>query len=249
MIPSGGFYSNVLDLSKFVQFHLERGKINGKSILSTKLLDEMYTIPYPVSGQYAGYALGIDKDWNDKLNVFYYNHGGGGFGFLANIVWYPDYGTGLIILTNSDNNTTQSQLTNQIMDLILKPKQPKSNPDVNKDMRDSSYSINLSDLQKYAGRYLGRSGQLVVTDGNPTTFLFNNNDSYQGEFISSNVCRLGRKYYRFIPVDKTPAYIVRTNDGINWDYNDSPNEQPGPAKQEWENYTGAYMAQLWGKHQ
>lgn len=248
MIPSGGFYSNVLDLSKFVQFHLNQGKINNKSILSTKLLEEMYTIPYPVNGQYEGYALGIVKVWNDKLNAFYYNHSGGGFGFLANIVWYPDYGTGLIILTNSDNNTTQNQLTNQIMDLILKAKQPKSKPAVKEEnIKDNLYTINLSDLKKYAGRYLGRNGQLIVTVDNPTTFLFNNNDSYQGEFISPNVCQLGEKYYRFIPEDETPAYIVRTNDGINWDYNDGPNDQPGSAGQEYENYTGTYIAQLWGQ--
>lgn len=248
MIPSGGFYSNVLDLSRFAQFHLNRGKINGKSIIRTELLDEMYTIPYPVNGQYEGYALGIVKVWNDKFNTFYYNHSGGGFGFLANIVWYPDYGTGLIILTNSDNNTTQSQLTNQIMDSLLKLKQPKNNSTVNVgNIKDVSTSINLSDLEKYAGRYLGRSGQLIVTDDTPITFIFNNNDSYRGKFIYPDVYQLGKNYYQFMPADKTPAYIVRINDGINWDYNDGPNDQPGPAKQEWENYTGTYMAQLWGQ--
>ena len=248
MIPSGGFYSNVFDLSKFVQFHLNRGKINGKSILSTKLLDEMYTIPYPVNGQYEGYALGIVKVWNDKFNVFYYNHGGGGFGFLANIVWYPDYGTGLIILTNSDNNTTQNQLTNQILDLILKSKQPKDNSALNQNsIKDISHSINLSDLKKYAGGYLGRNQQLTVTVDNPITFLFDNNDSYQGKFISSDVCQLGDKCYKFTPANKTSAYIVRTNDGISWDYNDGPNDQSGLAKKEWENYIGKYTAQLWGQ--
>jgi hypothetical protein len=250
MIPSGGFYSNVSDLSKFVQFHLDRGKVNGKSILNTELLDEMYTIPYPVNGQYEGYALGIVKVWNDKLNTFYYNHGGGGFGFLANIVWYPDYGTGLAILTNSDNNTTQNQLTNQIMDLLIKQKQPKNNPVVNEDsIKDISHFINPSDLKKYAGVYLGRDQQLSVTVDDPIIFNFNNNDSYQGKFISADVCRLGEKYYRFMPADKTSAYIVRANDGISWDYNDGSNDQPGPAKQEWENYIGTYMAQLWGQTQ
>lgn len=248
MIPSGGFYSNVSDLSKFIQFHLNKGINNGKQILNPELLDEMYTIPYPGEYQYEGYALGIVKKWDDKYNVFYYTHGGGGFGFLSNIVWYPDYGVGLVILTNSDDNSIQNQLTNQIMGLLLKHKQPTNNMPKSKGSAiDTSQPVDLSDLKKFTGVYIGRSQQLSVSVDTITTFTFDNSDSHQGRFITPDICQYDQKWFKFMPPGKAPAYIVRTYDGINWDYNDGPNDLPGPAKKEWEKFTGTYVVNYWGQ--
>lgn len=245
MIPSGGFYSNARDMAKFVQFHLNRGKVNGKSILRPELLDEMYTIPWPVTNQYQGYALGVVKVWNSTNRVFYYIHGGGGFGFLFNMVWFPDYGAGFVILTNSDNNTTQSDLTGRITDLILKQRQPTYKAAYDEDkIIGHSAPVNAENRKKNAGVYLGRSEKLTVSIGNPTTFSFNN-DVYEGKYISPDIYVIGDTYYSFIPAGEMPAYILRSSDGETWDYNDGPNDKPGQAKQEWNNYTGTYVAMLY----
>jgi CubicO group peptidase (beta-lactamase class C family) len=248
MIPSGGFYTNALDLAEFVRFHLNEGKVNGETLLRTESLSEMYTIPFPTDGQYAGYALGIEKLWNEKCHVFYYNHNGGGFGFLSSMTWYPNYRLGLIILTNSDNNSTQQKLTNQIMDLLLGQKEPENTPSPNSALRhDKSYSSNLPDLTRFAGRYLGRGEQLDVTVDGHVMFRFNNTDSSVAHFISSNECRIGVNEYRFMPVGKTAAYVVRTNDGATWDYDDRSDDLPGPAKPEWKKYIGTYTVELWAQ--
>ena len=152
MIPAGGFYSNAWDMAKFVQFHLNRGEVNGKVVLKPELLDEMYTIPWPVTNQYQGYALGVDKVWDSTYRVFYYVHGGGGFGFLFNMVWFPDYGAGFVILTNSDNNTMQSDLTNRITNLILKQRQPTYQSAYTEDkMIKRSAAENAEEQKKHDG--------------------------------------------------------------------------------------------------
>jgi CubicO group peptidase (beta-lactamase class C family) len=248
MIPSGGFYTNAMELADYVLFHLDQGKVNGETLLGTAFLREMYTIPFPKYGQYEGYALGIEKLWNERYHVFYYNHNGGGFGFLSSMTWYPNYRLGLVILTNSDNNSTQQKLTNQIMDLLLGYEKPENTPAPNSALREGkSYSGNVSDFKKFVGRYLGRGEQLDVTINDHVMFRFNNSDSSIAHFISSNECRIADNDYRFMPAGKTPAYVVRTNDGTTWDYNDGLNDQPGVPKPEWKNYIGTYTVTLWGQ--
>jgi CubicO group peptidase (beta-lactamase class C family) len=43
MIGAGGVYTSARDLAKFVQFHLNWGKVRGKSVLKKKLIESMYT--------------------------------------------------------------------------------------------------------------------------------------------------------------------------------------------------------------
>jgi CubicO group peptidase (beta-lactamase class C family) len=248
MIPSGGFYTNAVDLAEFVRFHLNGGKVEGESLLRTEFLNEMYTIPFPTDGQYEGYTLGVEKIWNKKYHVFYYNHNGGGFGFLSSMTWYPKYRLGLVILTNSDDNSTQQKLTNQIMDLLLGQEKPENTPAPQSALRERApSSSSLSDLKRFVGRYLGRNEQLDVTINGHVLFRSNNGDSSVARFISSHECRIGNNHYRFMPAGKTPSYLVRTNDGITWDYNDGPNDSPGPAKPEWKKYVGTYTVELWAQ--
>lgn len=87
MIPEGGYYSSANDMAKFVQYHM-----NGN------VSEEMYKIPNPLVGQTEGYALGVDKYY--KYNTVFYNHGGGGFGFMTSIIWYPALKLGVVVLTN-----------------------------------------------------------------------------------------------------------------------------------------------------
>lgn len=95
LIGSGGVYINAIDLAKFVQFHLNNGKFQGNKILDWEILTEMYK---PVLTNPHYYALGLSEF---KINnTFCMNHNGGGFGFGASMIWYPEYDFGCVILTN-----------------------------------------------------------------------------------------------------------------------------------------------------
>ncbi|HWQ78437.1 MAG TPA: serine hydrolase domain-containing protein [Anaerovoracaceae bacterium] len=94
MIPAGGVYASANDMIRFVRYHMR----NQES------LAEMYRIPFPKPGQTEGYALGVEK-WVRNGNQFL-THGGGGFGFLSAMIWYPKLKIGVVVLTNSGDTPT-----------------------------------------------------------------------------------------------------------------------------------------------
>lgn len=95
LIGSGAVYVNAIDLAKFVQFHLNGGKFQENQLLEKNILTEMYK-PIIMNPHY--YALGISEF---EINgTFCRNHNGGGFGFGASMIWYPEYSFGCVILTN-----------------------------------------------------------------------------------------------------------------------------------------------------
>jgi CubicO group peptidase (beta-lactamase class C family) len=117
MIPSGGLYSSAADMARYVQFHLNRGEVGNKELIRNELLEVMYKVPFSSGGQEYEYALGIDR-W-EVHETLLLNHGGGGFGFLAFMGWYPDFEIGIVTLTNSAAHPVQVSLPFQIIDKIV----------------------------------------------------------------------------------------------------------------------------------
>ena len=120
IIPSGGFYTSANDMAKYIQFHLNRGSVNGQSLLSPALLEEMYTVPAPSQGSPEGYALGVARTgWYKGRNAILLDHGGGGWGFLADLWWLPELKIGITVLTNSTDHTLQGGLALEILDELV----------------------------------------------------------------------------------------------------------------------------------
>ncbi len=61
--------------------------------------------------------LGIGR--GEKHDSYFLLHGGGGFGFLSFMVWYPGYGIGAVELTNSASPSIQGQICHQLLDEII----------------------------------------------------------------------------------------------------------------------------------
>jgi CubicO group peptidase (beta-lactamase class C family) len=103
MMGAGGVYTTASDLGRFLQFMLNRGRLNGMQVLRADLVDEMMTVPFDVNNTHYGnpYALGVSWYLDTAHQIWYPNHGGGGFGFSTFMAWYPDLGLGVAVLTNS----------------------------------------------------------------------------------------------------------------------------------------------------
>jgi CubicO group peptidase (beta-lactamase class C family) len=103
MMGAGGVYTSASDLGRFLQFMLSRGRVNGTQVLRADLVDEMMTVPFDVNNTRHGdpYALGVSWYLDTAHQIWYPNHGGGGFGFITFMAWYPDLGLGVAMLTNS----------------------------------------------------------------------------------------------------------------------------------------------------
>ncbi|MHC4437015.1 MAG: serine hydrolase domain-containing protein, partial [Planctomycetota bacterium] len=114
MVAAGGVYTSAAELSSFVRFHLNRGTIDGRRILDSHLNDTMYTSSEVSKGYGLGIAIG------SKHETYYLNHNGGGFGFLTTMTWYPEYGIGCIVLTNSTTHDSQNvKIANEVLDELI----------------------------------------------------------------------------------------------------------------------------------
>ena len=63
---------------------------------------EMYEPQFAVKNLVGGYGLGIEA--NPRFGAMVVSHGGGGYGYLTTQKWIPEYGIGVVVLTNQVNH-------------------------------------------------------------------------------------------------------------------------------------------------
>jgi len=119
MMPSGGAYASVDDMARYVQFHINRGSFAGQPLLEPQLIEQMY-VPHFQASKANNYGLGlyISQGRYDAIKLL---HDGGGFGFMSQMVWYPDLKIGVVWLSNSQENEHDllGWLSNAILDDVI----------------------------------------------------------------------------------------------------------------------------------
>jgi CubicO group peptidase (beta-lactamase class C family) len=121
MTAAGGMYASAGDLARFLRFQLNDGSLDGRVVLDPEIIEEMRTVPPPHAGAAAGYALGVVRHrlgaGDQAPDAF--DHGGGGFGFQAELWWAPQLGIGVAILSNSEDQQPPGDLALSILgDLV-----------------------------------------------------------------------------------------------------------------------------------
>ena len=99
--PAGGAWSNVRDMTHYVQLELAKGVLpDGKRLVSEESLMQRRK-PNVAVGEDATYGMGLEvtTEWGITL----IHHGGSLMGFKSDMFWLPEYGVGGVILTNSDD--------------------------------------------------------------------------------------------------------------------------------------------------
>ncbi|MBI3749849.1 MAG: beta-lactamase family protein [Chloroflexi bacterium] len=123
MTAAGGLYASASDLARFLRFQLNEGSIDGQVVLDPSLVTEQRMVPAPHAGERAGYALGVARTgWYAARNADLFSHGGGSYGFLADLWWLPQLQLGIAILTNASDHDLQGDLALSILgDLVHEP--------------------------------------------------------------------------------------------------------------------------------
>jgi CubicO group peptidase (beta-lactamase class C family) len=123
LAPAASIASNVNDLSKWLMFQLDSGRVNGKQVLPWAVLQSTRSMNTIVGNRgsglthFVGYGLGLFmKDYNGRMT---YYHGGGAAGMISNVTFIPEEKLGLAILTNNDNHGFLGPLQTQIIDAYL----------------------------------------------------------------------------------------------------------------------------------
>jgi CubicO group peptidase (beta-lactamase class C family) len=134
IIPSGGVWTTAADMTRYLQFHINEGVIEGEHLLQQDLAETMYTPPN-MAAQFSNYALGIAVDKRNGARHF--QHGGGGFGFNDSMVWYPELKLGSVVLTNSIPEESYAyELSEAVLDDII-----ASSPDVYAQRAESASQV------------------------------------------------------------------------------------------------------------
>jgi CubicO group peptidase (beta-lactamase class C family) len=251
LIPSGGFYGSVEDVAEFVRFHLNEGRVGDRQIIPRSILGEMYSIQFPREGQIQGYGLGLGKYL--RYGDYVYSHGGGGFGFQSHMSWYPQYGVGVVVLTNSTDHNLTVSFPGQVMNRVLQATIGDVPPEIRPYDDLESVEIGLAQQQRLAGNYIGRGFRVLIElddQGNATARV--RGQSAPLRFLGPNEAftetQNGRRLIRFSLDDRGhPVNLEIVNDGQWFDFNDGPNDPPGPDEPEWSTYEGEYTFMVWGQ--
>ena len=124
MGPAGEINSNVTDMSKYLLFHMSKGKVDGKQLLSENNAAQMQTPQMAIPGAPAykengesSYGMGFFLSTYRGHKIV--EHGGNIDGFSANLSFLPADRMGVVVLTNLDGNPVPNIVTSNVYDRLL----------------------------------------------------------------------------------------------------------------------------------
>ena len=122
--PAGEINSNVADMSRYLLFHLNKGKIEGKTLLSANNAIQMQTPQMVIQGA-PDYKEESETSYGMGFFISAYRghkqveHGGNIDGFSAELAFLPDDGIGVVVLTNLDGTALPYAIRYNIFDRLL----------------------------------------------------------------------------------------------------------------------------------
>lgn len=125
LAPAGSIASSVNDLSKWVMMQLDSGRYNGKQLIPFSAIQQT-RLPHSIlgngfrlfnTGHFALYGLGWFMEEYDGREII--SHTGGVNGFVTSVTLIPEERLGIIVLTNTDQNSFFEALKWEILDAYL----------------------------------------------------------------------------------------------------------------------------------
>ena len=117
VMPAGGAWSNVRDLSRWLLLELGKGKLDGKQVVTEANLLERRKPRVKISAR-SSYALALMVDESRGLTSI--GHGGNTFGFSADAVFFPEHDLALVVLTNAQAaNAYLGAVRRKLIELLL----------------------------------------------------------------------------------------------------------------------------------
>jgi CubicO group peptidase (beta-lactamase class C family) len=248
LIPSGGVYTSARDMIGYLAFHLGRGTFGGKNLLQPSLWEEMHS--FSLGGDY---GLGIIRTelCYGGTPVRMLSHKGGGFGFGCVCNYCPEAQLAWVALFNRQAGAPY-QFGAELLDSLLvrrygprRPRQPAADL--------SLIHPQAPQLEAFTGNYVGRAAaaQIKLADGVlgmqvEASFMPLRFTSPVDMFrVAPDGETVAYRYFAQLPGE--PAHLECAIGENSLDYNDGPNDPPGPNLPAWEPYMGRYETELWGK--
>jgi CubicO group peptidase (beta-lactamase class C family) len=122
--PAGAINSNIDDLSRYLLFHLDKGKLDGRQLLSANNAAQMQTPQMVIQGtphykELGENAYGMGFFISSYRGHKLVEHGGNLDGFALNLSFLPNDGIGVVVLTNLDETSVRDFLPYNVFDRLL----------------------------------------------------------------------------------------------------------------------------------
>jgi len=125
LAPAGSISSSVSDMSKWVMMQLNNGKLDGKQIIPASAIAQTRR-PQSIlgdgghlfnKGHFSLYGLGWFLEEYSGRKII--SHTGGVNGFVTSVTLVPEENLGIIVFTNTDQNSFYEALKWEILDAYL----------------------------------------------------------------------------------------------------------------------------------
>ena len=117
VMPAGGAWSTVHDISRWLLLELGKGNLDGKQVISEANLLERRKPRVKISAKQS-YGLALFIDESRGLTAI--GHGGNTFGFSADATFFPEHGVAFIMLTNAQAaNAYVGAVRRRLVELLL----------------------------------------------------------------------------------------------------------------------------------
>jgi CubicO group peptidase (beta-lactamase class C family) len=257
MVPAGGVYTSVLDMARYLMFHINEGRVDGRPLLRDDLMKVMHTVAFPEPHQTFGYGLGIGVD-HFGPEVFY-SHGGGGYGFGSYMVMFPGLKLGMVYMTNSEQGGQGiGWISDIVSELIAKSAGPPD-PEPEKPTVDTRNPLPPGDVR--IARLAGQYSDGIIIGQRDGVFGFTREKEFyplsfyedQGEVVGV----LGKYSELRVkpPLANQPGTLVHLQRLLGtvfyYDFHkpEKSADPAGPDKPEWKPYLGSYRMLTWGRTQ
>lgn len=249
-IPAGGVYASARDLASYLCFHLSKGRSGERALLNESLWNEMHS--FPLAGAYSLGVAGWKLRFGDT-DLWTLHHNGGGCGFGCVFRFYPEQKLGLGVLFNRGVGSAYKWGASLIDEILVRrhgPQQPRIHIE---DFPATTLAPEV--LGKFVGNWIGRESpsDFRIKEGNLITKR--GTEDVRLRLISSSEIAVpdagpsgnAVQLTYFPPREGSTAHIETAFSFGHLDYNDGPNDVPGPNKKEWNAFVGRYWVYYWGK--
>lgn len=175
--PAGSLISNANDLSKWLLFHMNKGKVDAQQIISPEVISQLYNpqIPVPSSSKFQEillpcYGLGwFTDDYRGHLHI---HHGGALYGYGSLVSYLPNDRIGVVILANLFATPYMNVLERYIFDKML-------------GLQSVDWNTRLFEMEKARFEKMKASITKVDSTYKPQSKLKCRLGEYSGEFSSN----------------------------------------------------------------
>jgi CubicO group peptidase (beta-lactamase class C family) len=258
MIPAGGVYTNILDMAKYMQFHINKGQVDGRQLLESKLLDQMHAVSFPEDHQRAGYGLCLNRGLVSR--TYYLQHGGGGYGFATSMVMYPEIKLGVVTMCNSRDPRVNGGRIMEVINRIIEEELGNTEPHPAQPTVDTAQPVSLTDkrIERLKGMYdqnivIGHKdeefGITLGRDFYPLKFYLDHEGELVGVFGNYSELRVKPPLWGH---NGSLVHLNRYSGSCRYyDFHrpEKSKDRPGPDKPEWKRYLGRYRMLAWGRMQ